>query len=211
MAVTCLDAVARWLGLEWTTDQRESFQRYAHWLVTEGATIGGLGPGERTRVWQRHICDSLTFGYGLAPSGSLLDVGSGLGLPGVPLAIAYPDVEVRLVERAGKRIDALHRIDAILGLGLTIEQADVMRITASVDRATFRASLRLAAAVHVVEALIGPTGEGWFGLGRGSEPDALRRWRSSPPPTPSSLHVEEVCVPAEVLDSEVWLLRMAPL
>jgi 16S rRNA (guanine(527)-N(7))-methyltransferase RsmG len=206
----CLDAVGRWLGVDWTTSQRHQFEQYGAWLATEGRAIGGIGPGEQDRIWPRHVCDSLVFGRGLAKAGSLFDIGSGVGLPGIPLSIAYPHLEVTLVERSGRRADALHRIRTMLGGRQVIRQCDVDRMDGSADRVVFRASLSLQDAMTQGRRLVSPNGEIWFGLGRGTEPEALRRWRQEGAASQHKLRVDEVHVPAGILDSEVWLLRMMP-
>lgn len=61
---------------------------------------------ERDAAWRRHVIDSLTLAPGLADlpaDAAVIDVGSGGGLPGVPLAIARPDLRVTLLEATGKK------------------------------------------------------------------------------------------------------------
>lgn len=67
---------------------------------------------DRDQAWQRHIVDSLTLLGGLEnlPSGAtVIDVGSGGGLPGIPLAIARPDIQLTLLESTGKKATFLTR------------------------------------------------------------------------------------------------------
>ena len=75
------------------------------------------------RAWFRHILDSLTLVPFIArhpcpPSGPLrvVDIGSGPGLPGLPIAIAMPDVDVTLNERRGKAAEWLAETSRALGL-----------------------------------------------------------------------------------------------
>ena len=120
-----LASVATWLGIELDAAQVGLLVSYADWLVTEAATSGAIGPAEPDRIWDRHVLDALTFGHGLAGAASVIDVGTGAGLPGIPLAIAFPHTEVTLLDRSTSRTDALHRIARILGIPVRVVTADV--------------------------------------------------------------------------------------
>ncbi len=70
-------------------------------------------------AWDKHVLDSLTLLPHLAelPAGArLVDVGSGGGVPGIPLAIARPDLQVTLVEATQKKATFLVTVAAALGL-----------------------------------------------------------------------------------------------
>jgi 16S rRNA (guanine527-N7)-methyltransferase len=71
-------------------------------------------------LFARHLADSLLFAsawdHRKAPPSSLLDVGSGVGLPGLPLAIAWPECEITLLDRSTRRADLARRAVRILGL-----------------------------------------------------------------------------------------------
>ena len=74
---------------------------------------------ERDKAWRRHIIDSLTLLPFLAPEpadAALIDVGSGGGVPGIPLAIARPDWRVALLEATGKKARFLHACVTELGI-----------------------------------------------------------------------------------------------
>ena len=76
-------------------------------------------------LWHQHLFDSLRAAPELLGR-KLADVGSGAGLPGIPLAIAYEDLEVTLIERSARRCDFLRHAKMRLNLdGLKIEEADV--------------------------------------------------------------------------------------
>ncbi len=80
-------------------------------------------------------------GYGLSvPRPRLADLGTGAGLPGIPLALALPDVDVALVDRMGKRIRFLESQKALLGLdNAEVIESEVERAPGSYDLVTFRA------------------------------------------------------------------------
>jgi len=74
-----------------------------------------VAPRDRKFLLQRHILDSLSLAPWLKP-GSLLDVGTGAGLPGLPLAIIRPEVEVTLLDSAGKKIRFIRHVGRALQL-----------------------------------------------------------------------------------------------
>lgn len=96
--------------------------RYAEVLAGAGVERGLIGPREVDRLWERHILNSAAVAELIAPDARVLDIGSGAGLPGLPLAIARPDLSVALVEPMLRRSDFLAEAVAHLGL-----QAEVYR------------------------------------------------------------------------------------
>jgi 16S rRNA (guanine527-N7)-methyltransferase len=94
-------------------------QRYAELLAGAGVERGLLGPREVDRVWDRHLLNCAVVAELLEPGDKVLDVGSGAGLPGIPLAIARPDLEMVLLEPLLRRSEFLS--EAVAELGLAIE------------------------------------------------------------------------------------------
>jgi len=74
-----------------------------------------VAAGDRDRLLPRHVLDSLSVARFLQP-GPLLDIGTGAGLPGVPLAIIDPGREVTLVDSAGKKIRFIRHVARALQL-----------------------------------------------------------------------------------------------
>lgn len=94
----------------------EAVSRYARMLGSEGERLGLIGPGEVGRLWSRHILNCAAVGPHLPPSGTLVDVGSGAGLPGVVLAAMRPDLRTILIEPMERRVAWLNEVCAALGL-----------------------------------------------------------------------------------------------
>ncbi|NLA29020.1 MAG: 16S rRNA (guanine(527)-N(7))-methyltransferase RsmG, partial [Propionibacterium sp.] len=78
-------------------------KRYVDILANRGIDWGLIGPRERERLWERHILNSVVLEPFIPVNASVVDVGSGAGLPGIPLAIARPDLMVVLVESLLRR------------------------------------------------------------------------------------------------------------
>lgn len=91
-------------------------QRYTEILAGAGVERGLIGPREIERLWDRHVLNSAAIAELLSPHERLADIGSGAGLPGIPLALARPDLEVTLVEPLLRRSEFLTEVIAELGL-----------------------------------------------------------------------------------------------
>jgi 16S rRNA (guanine527-N7)-methyltransferase len=119
-------------------------EAYADLLAGPGVERGLLGPREVERIWDRHILNSAVIAELLEPGSSVIDIGSGAGLPGVPLAIARPDLRVTLVEPMLRRTDFLEEVVAALGIPIAVirgraEDAGVRARLGGSDAAVSRA------------------------------------------------------------------------
>nr|WP_084692102.1 16S rRNA (guanine(527)-N(7))-methyltransferase RsmG [Parafrankia elaeagni] len=109
--------------------------RYSELLATAGVERGLIGPRETGRLWERHLLNCAVLAEAIpaaAPDAAgspghppeVVDVGSGAGLPGIPLALARPDLRVTLLEPMDRRCRFLGEVVAQLGLD---EQVTVVR------------------------------------------------------------------------------------
>jgi 16S rRNA (guanine527-N7)-methyltransferase len=90
--------------------------RYAELLADAGVRRGLIGPREVPRLWERHVLNCAVLGELLPQDASLCDVGSGAGLPGIPVALARPDVRITLLEPLLRRTTFLEEVVKELGL-----------------------------------------------------------------------------------------------
>jgi len=188
--------ISEWLRVDLSSEQCRLLEGLERWLVEEAIPGGLLSPGERDRIWARHIVDSLSFGVAWTgdPPQRLIDAGSGGGLPGIPLAIAYPETAVTLLDRSTKVVRLLRRAIRVLGLSNTEAIVGDIREQKGCEVVTMRAVLRLPEAVKVMRDVLMPGGKGVIGLAhrRSADPG----WRA--------LGGRVVEVP--VLDPAGWLL-----
>lgn len=115
-------------------------RRYAELLVRDGDLLGLLGPREMPKLWTRHILNSAVVAE-LVPAGvTVADVGSGAGLPGIPMAIAQPDAHFTLIEPMERRSDWLAEVVEELGLtNVTVKRARAEEVGDVYDLVTARA------------------------------------------------------------------------
>ena len=97
-------------------------ERYAEHLATTGVEWGLVGPREASRVWERHILNCAVVADLIPPAARVLDIGSGAGLPGIPLALARSDLRVVLVEPLARRVEWLRTVLADLELPVEVER-----------------------------------------------------------------------------------------
>lgn len=120
-------------------------EKYADLLCSDGIKRGLIGPHEADRIWNRHILNCALLGELVSENARVVDIGSGAGLPGIPLGIARPDVEVVLIEPLLRRTKFLDEVVEKLELSnVTVvrgcaEEGHIQRQVGSADYVTSRA------------------------------------------------------------------------
>jgi len=126
----------------------EGAQAFAGMLATRGVEHGLIGPHEVPRLWDRHLLNCAVVAELIEPKpATLVDIGSGAGLPGVVLAMLRPELSVILLEPMERRCRFL--TDCVAELGLT--NASVLRARA--QDAVLRADIATARAVAPLDRL----------------------------------------------------------
>ncbi|MGH8970822.1 MAG: 16S rRNA (guanine(527)-N(7))-methyltransferase RsmG [Actinomycetes bacterium] len=136
-------------------------ERYAELLTSIGVGRGLIGPREADRIWDRHLLNCAVVGEALPPDCSVCDVGSGAGLPGIPLALVRPDVAITLVEPSQRRVAFLEEVLGELGLtGVSVvrSRAEDLAGQLTVDRVVARAVAPLERLARWSLPLVSPDG-----------------------------------------------------
>jgi 16S rRNA (guanine527-N7)-methyltransferase len=126
-------------------------EQYARLLVGAGVERGLLGPAEAARVWDRHLLNCAVVAELVPVPCSLVDLGSGAGLPGIVLAMLLPDADVTLLEPMARRASFLEECVAELGL----RNAAVRRGRAEDMAGQITADVVIARAVAPMDRLAG--------------------------------------------------------
>ncbi len=94
----------------------ERFERYLELLLRFNKSMNLIGPLQAEDIVKELLCDSIMPAAAHPPTGTILDIGSGAGLPGIPLKILYPELPITLVEPRKKRASFLRIVTQKLDL-----------------------------------------------------------------------------------------------
>lgn len=149
------------LAAELFGERIEAARRYAHHLATTGVEWGLIGPRELPRLWTRHILNCAVVAELIGFDDVVGDVGSGAGLPGIPLALARPEARFVLIEPMERRVEWLHMV--LADLDLPHVRVVRGRVEELVDEEVFtvvtaRAVKSLAVLVEWCAPVLGPEG-----------------------------------------------------
>lgn len=174
-----VEKVVAWAGAVVDDHQVGLLTTYAHWLRQEAIPAGGIGPDEGPRIWDRHICDSLAFAIGWSDGlpETAADVGTGVGLPGIPLAILWPETHWSLIDRSRRRIELARRAIRILDIPNVRGYADdITKHRAKYEAVVARGVQSPHKLVGDVGHMISPDGRLAIGLTRHGESE---KWTES--------------------------------
>lgn len=139
-------------------------RRFAELIAEQGVRRGVIGPREVERLWDRHLLNSAVLTELLPPNCRVVDVGSGAGLPGIPLAIARPDVSLTLLEPMARRVAWLREVVSELDLSVEVvrgraEEGPVRQRLAGQDVVTARAVAPMERLARWCLPLLRPQGQ----------------------------------------------------
>lgn len=141
-------------------DRIDLARGYAAALVRDSDLLGLLGPREMPRLWSRHILNSAVVAELVPPGKTVCDIGSGAGLPGIPMAIVLPDTRFTLIEPMERRSDWLISVVEELGLSnVEVIRARAEEVGEAFDIATARAVSALPKLLRMCMPLVRHGGE----------------------------------------------------
>jgi 16S rRNA (guanine527-N7)-methyltransferase len=131
---------------ELTSEQKELFRSLEDLYNTWNSKINVISRKDISQLYERHVLHSLAIGKFIKfiPGSKILDVGTGGGFPGIPLAILLPDVNFHLIDSIGKKIKVVNEISSSLGLkNVTTEQIRLENLNTKYDFIVSRAVTNL--------------------------------------------------------------------
>jgi 16S rRNA (guanine527-N7)-methyltransferase len=167
--------------------QRARLREYLELLVSRAIPLGLISEGDRDRLEERHLLDSLRALPCLGPGdGVVADMGSGAGLPGVPLAILRPDRPFALIDRRRKAAAFMDLVVDQLGLSnVRVHEREIRSIPLEAQVCLARALSPAEGAWDLARDLLGSGGHLVYWAGRG--------WRGASGASEEGVELE-ICV-----------------
>ncbi len=137
MTITELGSLLSKNGLDLSTQQLEGLWRYAELLKAKNQFVNLISRKDENNILEKHILHSLTLllpsvsNFVIPQNATVFDIGTGGGLPGIPIKIVRPDITIALVDSIGKKIVAVQEFIDALGF---------MNVRAITDRSEVLAS-----------------------------------------------------------------------
>jgi 16S rRNA (guanine527-N7)-methyltransferase len=149
-------------------------EAYEVLLLQRAVPLGMIAAGDADRLRERHIADGLRAASLLNPDSTVVDLGSGAGIPGVPLAIARPDVSFVLAELRRNRVAFLEFVADSLPLpNVRVYAGDLGSLEPGFDMAVARAFADLRGTWRAASSLLRPGGVVIYWAGAGADLDEV--------------------------------------
>lgn len=138
--------------------QREQFEKLGPLYADWNSKINVISRKDIDNLYTNHILHSLAIAKFLqpAPGTTFLDMGTGGGFPGIPLAIMYPECRFHLIDRIGKKIKVAQAIAETIGLtNVTFQHGDIGECRQKYDYVVSRAVMRLDELLPLIKKNVG--------------------------------------------------------
>jgi 16S rRNA (guanine527-N7)-methyltransferase len=172
------------LGVALGSDQLERLAAYEGLLSRIAVPRGMIAPSDEDRLWERHLLDGLRAVSEIPAGASVADIGSGAGIPGIPLAIALPASQFSLIEHRRARVAFLEAVVDDLRLSnVAVLPARVEDLGGRFQVCVARAFSSAPASWKATERLLAPGGILVYWGGESFDPAVLAEegvpWRLS--------------------------------
>lgn len=156
----------------------EALWRYVEEVLRFSPALDLTAVRDAKVFWRRFIEPSLALLPWLPASGKLMDIGSGMGVPGIPLLLARPALSGALIERRKKRAEFLRHLTRKFALGAEIYDCDIRTLAPlAVDAAVARAVDRPEALLDMCRPHMKPGGVAVFPVSQATGTPSVDGWK----------------------------------
>jgi 16S rRNA (guanine527-N7)-methyltransferase len=141
-----------------STGKAQKFAQYLDLLLKWNARLNLTAIREPEAILQRHFLECIQCAQLLPSVATLLDFGSGAGLPGIPISILRPEIHVTLGESQAKKTAFLREAVRTLNLNATVFDGRIETMASQFDAVTLRAVDKMAAACQLAQERLKPAG-----------------------------------------------------
>lgn len=163
------EAIDKYLKGHYDDRQMEQFRALGDLYADWNEKINVISRKDINNLYVHHVLHSLTiarFLGPLVPGTAILDMGTGGGFPGIPLAIAYPQCRFHLVDRIGKKLRVAEAVSRAVGLdNVTFQHGDIGECRQKYDYVVSRAVMTLDALVPLIVKNISPVSRNKYANG----------------------------------------------
>ena len=153
-----IDTILKYFTL--TDKQKQQFEQIGNLYPEWNAKINVISRKDIDNLWVNHILHSLAIAKFINPvtGTTFLDMGTGGGFPGIPLAIMWPECKLHLIDRIGKKIKVAQDIAQQIGLdNVTFQHGDIGECRNTYDFVVSRAVMRLDELLPLIKKNVGRT------------------------------------------------------
>lgn len=140
--------------------QQQQFEQFDDLYRSWNEKINVISRKDIDNLYLHHVLHSLAITRllgDLKPGTTILDMGTGGGFPGIPLAVYYPEAKFHLIDRIGKKINVCREVALALGLkNVTFQHGDIGECHGKYDYVVSRAVMRLDTLVKLVRKNVSP-------------------------------------------------------
>lgn len=163
------EAIDKYLKSQYDDRRMEQFRALGDLYADWNEKINVISRKDINNLYVHHVLHSLTIARFLGtpvPGTAMLDMGTGGGFPGIPLAIAYPQCRFHLVDRIGKKLRVAEAVSNAIGLdNVTFQHGDIGECRQKYDYVVSRAVMTLDALVPLIVKNISPVSRNKYANG----------------------------------------------